>query len=138
MARMIDHLSLGAADLDRAARFYDVTLGALGYARLFTHPRAVGYGPPGARDETFAVLATRDATPCEGTHVAFAAPSREAVDAFHAAALAAGARDEGAPGLRPQHGEGYYAAFARDLDGHRIEAVFHARRGDVTACTSAP
>jgi catechol 2,3-dioxygenase-like lactoylglutathione lyase family enzyme len=124
---VIDHLSVGVTDLERAGVFYDAVLAALGYVRLFTHPRAIGYGPPGAKDETFALLAQPDATSvaAEGSHVAFAARDRATVAAFHAIALEHGAKDEGAPGLRPECGPGYYAAFARDLDGHRIEAVCH-------------
>lgn len=126
LSRMLDHLSLGVTDLARAAAFYDPVLEALGYVRTFSQVRCVGYGAPGAKDEEFALLASAaDVKPSAGSHVAFVAPSREAVDAFHAAALRAGAADEGAPGLRPECGEGYYAAFVRDLDGHRIEAVFH-------------
>lgn len=124
---MLDHVSTGVPDLARAAAFYDVILGALGYVRLFSNERGVGYGRPGDKDEAFAILAAgADARPPGARcHVAFAAPSRDAVDAFHAAALRAGGTDEGAPGLRPQYGEGYYAAFVRDLDGYRLEAVCH-------------
>jgi catechol 2,3-dioxygenase-like lactoylglutathione lyase family enzyme len=124
---MIDHLSLGVSDLARAAVFYDAVLAPLGYVRLFSMARAVGYGTPGAKDEAFAILAAGDGAraPGAGCHVALVAADRESVDAFHAAALRMGAVDEGAPGLRPQHGVGYYAAFVRDLDGYRLEAVFH-------------
>jgi catechol 2,3-dioxygenase-like lactoylglutathione lyase family enzyme len=123
---MIDHLSLGVSDLARAGTFYDAVLAPLGYVRLFTHERAVGYGSPGARDETFAVLAAGEsAGPARGCHVAFRALTRLAVDAFHMTALQNGASDEGGPGLRPKYGEGYYAAFVLDRDGHRIEAVCH-------------
>lgn len=122
---MISHLSLGVSDLARSAAFYDAVLSTLGYVRLFTHERAVGYAPPGARDEPFAILAVADGARVAGAgcHVAFAAAERRAVDRFHAAALLGGAADEGAPGLRPKYGPGYYAAFVRDLDGHRLEAV---------------
>jgi len=124
---MIDHLSIGATDFERAGAFYDAVLAPLGYVRLFGNARGIGWGLPGAKDEAFAVLASgaEARAPGVGCHVAFAAPSREAVDAFHAAALRMGAVDEGAPGPRPQYGAGYYAAFARDPDGYRIEAVFH-------------
>jgi len=124
-ARVIDHLSIGVSDLSRAAAFYDAALAPLGYVRVLTHARAMGWALPNARDEVFAVLFAGDKAraPGEGMHIAFAAPDRPSVDAFHAAAIARGAIDEGAPGLRPQHGEGYYAAFVRDLDGYRIEAV---------------
>jgi len=124
---MIDHVSQGVADLARSGEFYDAVLAPLGYVRLFTHPRAVGYGPPGARDEAFAILAAHEKAkaPGEGCHLAFSAPSREAVDSFHAVAMKNGAVDEGAPGPRPQYGAGYYAAFVRDPDGYRLEAVCH-------------
>jgi catechol 2,3-dioxygenase-like lactoylglutathione lyase family enzyme len=126
---MIDHLSLGVSDLARAAAFYDAILAPLGYVRVLTHGRAVGYGRPGDRDEQLALLASGDkaCAPGTGFHLALTATSREAVDAFHAAAMRAGATDDGPPGLRPQYGEGYYAAFIRDLDGHKIEAVQHER-----------
>jgi catechol 2,3-dioxygenase-like lactoylglutathione lyase family enzyme len=125
---MIDHLSVGVSDLARAGAFYDAVLGALGYARLFTHERAVGYGPPGAKDEAFAILAAPgepSSLAGRGSHVAFQAADRAAVQAFHETALRSGGADEGAPGPRPKYGPGYYAAFVRDLDGHRIEAVCH-------------
>lgn len=125
---MLDHVSFGVADLERAATFYDAVLGALGWTRTFTHGRCVGYGLPGAKDELFAILASgADArSPGLGCHLAFAAPTREAVVAFHAAALSVGGVDEGAPGLRPACGPDYFAAFIRDLDGYRIEAVSRA------------
>ncbi|MFO0617949.1 MAG: VOC family protein [Polyangiaceae bacterium] len=123
---MLDHISLGVRDLARAGAFYEAALAPLGYVRLFGNERGIGFGVPGAKDEAFAVLAIGEsAAPSPGFHVAFAAKSRDAVDAFHAAALLAGAVDEGAPGLRPAYGETYYAAFVRDLDGHRVEAVCH-------------
>lgn len=130
---MLDHLSIGVADLDRAAAFYDAVLGALGYVRLFAMHRAVGYGAPGAKDEAFAILAAQGEearAPGVGCHVAFAAPNRAAVDAFHAEAVRLGAIDEGAAGPRPAMGEHYYAAFVRDLDGYRIEAVCHRSPAD--------
>jgi catechol 2,3-dioxygenase-like lactoylglutathione lyase family enzyme len=129
LRRVIDHLSLGVADLADAGAFYDAVLGPLGYVRLFTHPRAIGYGRAGDRDEAFAVLhdGERARVPGAGCHVAFVAPDRASVDAFYAAALVAGGGDQGGPGLRPAYGEGYYAAFVRDPDGHRIEAVMHER-----------
>jgi len=124
---MLDHISIGVTDLERCGAFYDALLGALGHVRLFTTSRAIGWGPPGAKDEAFAILASGDEAraPGKGSHIAFAASSRSAVQAFHAAGIEGGGTDEGAPGLRPQHGEGYYAAFLRDLDGYRLEAVFH-------------
>ncbi|MBX7191143.1 MAG: VOC family protein [Sandaracinaceae bacterium] len=132
---MLDHLSLGVADLERAAALYDAALAALGHVRLATSPRAVCYGPPGFTGEApFAILLrTRDtppggadrSAPGEGFHLAFRASSRAGVDAFHAAALAHGGSDEGPPGIRAHYGPHYYAAFVRDVDGHRLEAVCH-------------
>jgi catechol 2,3-dioxygenase-like lactoylglutathione lyase family enzyme len=124
---VLDHISIGVSDLARAGAFYDAVLAPLGYVRLFAN-RGIGYGMPGAKDEGFAILASGNEarSPGVGCHIAFDAPSREAVDAFHAAAMRAGGVDEGTPGLRPHYGAGYYAAFVRDLDGYRIEAVCHA------------
>jgi catechol 2,3-dioxygenase-like lactoylglutathione lyase family enzyme len=129
---MLHHLSLGARDIERAARFYDAVLAPLGYARVWSDLRpgeqeqAVGYGPPGSGDK-LAIKQVAQAVPeIPGFHVALAAPSRQAVQAFHAAALAAGGRDNGAPGLRPDYGTHYYAAFVIDPEGHRLEAVCKA------------
>jgi catechol 2,3-dioxygenase-like lactoylglutathione lyase family enzyme len=123
---VLDHISIGVADLARAGAFYDAVLSVLGYVRLFSKERGIGFGRPGAADEAFAILAAGGgAKPSTGFHVAFSASSREAVDAFHAAALRMGGSDDGAPGLRPHYGAGYYAAFVRDLDGYKIEAVYH-------------
>jgi catechol 2,3-dioxygenase-like lactoylglutathione lyase family enzyme len=120
---MIDHISIGVSDLERAMRFYDSVLGTIGYAKLDVRPKTVGFGK---RYSEF-WLNHRPGMPAmpheNGSHVCLRAPTPQAVDAFHAAALAAGGTSDGAPGERPQHGEGYYAAFIRDLDGHRIEAV---------------
>src|SRR5688572_33055754 len=110
---MIEHVSMGVPDLERSGRFFDAALAPLGYVRLFTSSRSIGYAAPGAKDEAFAVLAAGEqaAPPGEGWHIAFKAPTPAAVDAFHAGALASGGTDDGAPGLRPQFGESYYAAF---------------------------
>lgn len=123
---MIDHLSLGVADLGRSIAFYDAVLAPLGHVRLWANDRSAGWGPAGS-EEPFAILATSAEAnrSAAGFHLAFSAPSREAVNAFHAAALRLGGTDEGAPGLRPHYGDGYYAAFVLDLDGHKLEAVRH-------------
>jgi catechol 2,3-dioxygenase-like lactoylglutathione lyase family enzyme len=131
---VIDHLSIGVTDLDRAVAFYDAVLGPLGFARLsfFDEPtgtRSAGYGRPDGRDAndglTFwleeRIGATIGCPP--GFHVCFAARDRAAVHAFHAAGLAHGAADNGHPGLRPYYDPAYYAAFLIDPDGWRIEAV---------------
>jgi catechol 2,3-dioxygenase-like lactoylglutathione lyase family enzyme len=122
---MLGHLSFGVDDLERSASFYDKILAPLGYVRLWTtRGRAVGFGEEGGQDR-LALFAKpgEAAAPGPGFHLALIAPSREAVDAFHAAALAGGAKDCGAPGLRPRYGANYYAAFVIDLDGHKLEAV---------------
>jgi len=122
------HISLGVADLARAAAFYDAALAPLGLVRIFENPRAVCYGPPGFEGEApFAILGKgSDArAPGVGFHMAFAAPSHEAVHQFHAAAIAAGGTDEGPPGTRENYSPDYYTAFVRDLDGHRLEAVVY-------------
>ncbi len=120
---MIDHVSVPVGDLARASIFYQAVLGAIGYSRLDVRPATIGFGkrysefwlnlreglPPAAADT--------------GAHVCLRAPSTAAVDAFHAAALSAGGVSDGAPGPRPHFGDGYYAAFIRDPDGNRIEAV---------------
>ena len=125
---MFDHLSLGVADLERATAFYDAALESLGLVRLWRTARAVGYGPPGFAGEAPLALIAHgvDARPPgAGFHLALTAPSREAVARFHRAALAHGGIDEGAPGIREHYDPGYYAAFVRDPDGHRLEAVLH-------------
>jgi catechol 2,3-dioxygenase-like lactoylglutathione lyase family enzyme len=126
---MLHHLSLAVADLDRAATFYDATLCALGYRRVWSAGDAIGYGVTEGEDKLAIKLVKAGiAVPGSGFHVAFAAPSREAVDRFHSAALHHGGRDNGAPGLRPQYGPDYYAAFVFDPDGHRLEAVITNRK----------
>ena len=135
---MFDHLSLGVADLERAAAFYDAALAPLGHVRLWTTARAVGYGPPGFAGEAPLALIQHGAearAQGAGFHLALVAGSREAVDGFHAAAVAAGGIDEGPPGIREHYDPGYYAAFVRDLDGHRLEAVRHERPAGPGAST---
>ena len=120
---MIDHVSVPVRDLVVSTRFYETVLGALGMSKLEQRPATVGFGKTYAE---FWINLCGDLTPAaagSGAHVCFRARTADTVDAFHAAALAAGGADDGRPGLRPQHGEGYYAAFIRDLDGNRLEAV---------------
>lgn len=122
---MLGHLSFGVADLPRAVAFYDAALSALGYVRVWMTDTQAGYGLPGGGDRLALKLQTSAVIlPGPGFHLAFVAPSTVAVDRFHAAALACGGTDEGAPGLRPHYGPNYYAAFVRDPDGHKLEAVF--------------
>ena len=123
---MLHHLSLGVRDLERAGRFYDAVLAALGYRRVFEDDTAIGYGL--VDDEDLLCLKLREGAcaPGPGFHLALAATTRDDVDRFHEAALATGGQDNGPAGLRPDYGERYYAAFVIDPDGHRIEAVTKA------------
>jgi catechol 2,3-dioxygenase-like lactoylglutathione lyase family enzyme len=122
---MLHHLSFAVADLTRSSAFYDASLAPLGYVRVWTTKTAVGYDSPGREDDKFAIkLRPNDVVaPREGFHVAYAAPSREAVTKFYQAALASGGTDNGGVGLHPEYGENYFAAFVIDPDGYRIEAV---------------
>ena len=134
---MIDHIGMPVSDIARATAFYLEALKPLGYgivmqvsAEQTGHGAAVGFGPPGAAEDF------QSGKPSfwigEGEklaghiHVAFLARSRAAVDAFYRAALAAGGKDNGKPGLRPHYHANYYGAFVLDLDGNNIEAVCHA------------
>jgi catechol 2,3-dioxygenase-like lactoylglutathione lyase family enzyme len=119
---MIDHLSIGVRDVARTKRFYDAALAPLGYTCLSAGEASLGYG--GAAVALWISAAERPVPADEksGLHVCFAAPTRRSVDAFHAAAVAAGGTDNGKPGLRPDYGGSYYAAFVVDPDGYRIEA----------------
>lgn len=119
---MLDHVSIGVRDLAAARRFYDAALGSLGYSCLYSADGSLGYGGDAP---VFWLSQTDHPVPADarsGLHVCFAAPSRASVDAFHAAALAAAGRDNGAPGLRADNGPDYYAAFVTDPDGYRLEA----------------
>jgi len=119
---MIDHLSIGVRDVARAKRFYDAVLAPLGYTCLSAGESSLGYGKASAVLWVNVAERPVPADPKSGLHVCFAAPTRKSVDAFHAAALAAGGKDNGEPGLRADYGDSYYAAFAVDPDGYRIEA----------------
>ncbi|MGE0064113.1 MAG: VOC family protein [Xanthobacteraceae bacterium] len=120
---MIDHVSVAVRDLDRAARFYEAVLAPLGLTRLVTRPATVGFGK--AYPEFWTNLRPKMPGVEEGSgvHIALRAKSAADVDAFHAAALAAGGRSDGPPGIRPHERVRYYAAFVTDPDGNRIEAV---------------
>ena len=121
---MIAHVSIGARDIARTRRFYDAALKPLGYSCLSSGDDSLGYG---ADEPAFWVSATAHPVPADarsGLHICFTAPNRASVDAFHKAALKAGGRDNGKPGPRPDYGPTYYAAFAVDPDGYRIEAWY--------------
>ena len=121
---MLSHVSLGVQDLARATAFYDACLMALGYVRLWTGIDGLGYGEPGGGEKLNIFAREGAAPPGAGFHLAFVAPNPASVDRFHAAALAHGGTDNGPPGRRPHYGASYYAAFVRDPDGHKLEAVY--------------
>ena len=118
---MIDHVSVAVRDIVAATRFYEALLATIGISKLEIRSATVGFGKK--YPEFWINLRTDTAVAPNGAHVCFRAGTTDMVAAFHGAALAAGGVSDGAPGLRPQHGEGYYAAFVRDPDGNRIEAV---------------
>lgn len=118
---MLDHVTIIVSDLDASKRFYTQALGPLGYTLAVDGD---GYAALGAGDHAIPDFWLRAGRPTTTTHVAFRA-DRARVDAFHAAALAAGGEDNGVPGLRPHYHDNFYAAFVHDPDGHNIEAVCH-------------
>lgn|SRR5690606_25821142 len=120
---MLSHVSLGTHDAERAAAFYDPVLAVLGIGKGKRRGGSVDYS---AAMIGFSLEQPVDGAPASvgnGVHVCFTAESREQVDAFHRVALAHGGADAGAPGLRPEYDAHYYAAFVRDPDGNKIEAV---------------
>lgn len=117
---MIDHVKLVVGDLAASRAFYERALAPLGIGVLKAYPGAVGLGADGM--PFFWLSGGPVSGPC---HVAFRSPDHAGVDAFHREALAAGGRDNGAPGLRPQYHPGYYGAFVLDPDGNNVEAVCH-------------
>jgi catechol 2,3-dioxygenase-like lactoylglutathione lyase family enzyme len=125
---MIDHISIAVRDLVKGERFYTAALAPLGLAKLREWPNAaIGFGkkyPEFWINRRDALARIADDS---GVHICLRAPDTAAVDAFHAAALKAGGSCDGAPGLRPHYYQGYYAAFVRDPDGNRIEAVTFLR-----------
>lgn len=125
---MIDHTGVVVANFDHSKRFYDAALGAIGYQKLMEFSAAVtgstdvaGYGEPDKPD----FWLSRGTPNQPPIHVAFRVNDRATVDAFYRAAMAAGGRDNGEPGLRPHYHANYYGAFVLDPDGHNIEAVCH-------------
>jgi catechol 2,3-dioxygenase-like lactoylglutathione lyase family enzyme len=121
--RVIDHIGVGVRDFEQSVEFYTRALAPLGFDRVAyidSDNRSAGFGVHG-RDDFW----IHEGRPVGRSHIAFDADSHEAVDAFHAAALEAGGRDNGAPGLRPAYSDTYYAAYILDPNGNNIEAVFH-------------
>ena len=120
---MLDHVSVGVSNLEHAARFYELTLAPLGLSRLVTRPATIGFGK---NYPEFWINLRADMAPVEpgsGAHICLRTKSAAEVDAFYAAALNAGGISDGAPSLRPHDRVRYYAAYVRDPDGNRIEAV---------------
>ena len=121
---ILSHVSLGTNDFERAVRFYDQVLSTLAIKRIMAHPGAVAYGKMYPEFWVQTPIDGKPASVGNGTHVGFVAATKQDVHAFHAAALLAGAVDDGAPGPRPDYGEPYYGCFVRDPDGHKIEAAY--------------
>ncbi|MGH7987610.1 MAG: VOC family protein [Candidatus Binataceae bacterium] len=119
---MISHVSIGVKDLAAARRFYDAVLAPLGYKCLYEAGGAVGYGAEAPEFWVLAVERPVAADETSGLHVCLDAPTREAVNRFHQAALRVGGHDNGEPGVRKDYGENYYAAFVTDPQGYRLEA----------------
>ncbi len=131
---MIDHVSIAVSDLTAASAYYEAALAPLGLTKLEVRAKTVGFGKKYA--ELWINVREGFAGAPDGAHVCLRARNRQAVADFHAAALAGGGMSDGAPGLREHDGEGgYYAAFVRDRDGNRIEAVTFVAR---EPATSAP
>jgi catechol 2,3-dioxygenase-like lactoylglutathione lyase family enzyme len=126
---MIGYVTIGAKDIDASCKFYDAALAPLGYARTFNEGGWAGYGPGGKKEglEIYIVGATANGEPASygnGSMLAFKAPSRAAVEAFHAAALANGGTDEGAPGVRGDYNPPFYGAYVRDPVGNKFAVYF--------------
>jgi len=122
---MIDHFTLKVSDSSKSKAFYAAALKPLGYGVVMEFGDYCGFGVGGKPDFWIA----KDADNVRPMHFAFQARDRKVVDGFHAAALAAGARDNGPPGIRKDYHPSYYAAFVLDPDGHNVESVCHARPG---------
>lgn len=124
---MLNHISIGVRNIAKTKKFYDAALKPLGYKCLSEAEGSLGYG---ADAVVLWISATEHPVPANkdsGLHFCFDAPTRKSVDAFHKAALAAGGRDNGKPGLRADYGDNYYAAFVVDPDGYRLEAYCAAK-----------
>jgi catechol 2,3-dioxygenase-like lactoylglutathione lyase family enzyme len=124
---MIDHISIPVRDLKASARFYEALLAPLGMTRVVERSTTIGFGKTYPEFWLNVRVKLEPQPEDSGAHIALRAPSTEAVDAFHAAALAAGAHSDGTPGMRLEYSTHYYAAFVRDWDGNRVEAVTFLR-----------
>ena len=127
---MFSHVTLGTVDWPRARPFWIAVMEALGHPVLFEHDQGIAFGlPPGPKTFVGPTFNREPAAPGNGVHVAYLVADRTTVDAFHAAALAHGGTDEGAPGLRPHYHPNYYGAYVRDPDGNKLQAVCHSAHG---------
>jgi catechol 2,3-dioxygenase-like lactoylglutathione lyase family enzyme len=134
---MFSYVSIGTRNLERSIAFYDAVLAPLGHARIEDYDpdarsAAWGLDDPGPHLWVTLPFDGQPAEPGNGSMVSFLADSRAIVDAFHAAALAQGGSDEGAPGLRPQYGPHFYAAYVRDPDGNKLNAVCYRAATDLS------
>ena len=127
---MLDHVTIGVSDLEQSKAFYDRALQPLGIVRLYAEAESfAGYG---VRPKAFFWIGARQVIKT-GAHIAFTASDRATVDRFHEAAIAAGGKDNGSPGIRQHYHANYYGAFVLDPDGHNIEAVCHAPQEGATS-----
>lgn len=127
---MFDHVSIGVRDIAKAKAFYDAALKPLGFTCLSADETSLGYGKEAVGLWVNSAERPVADDPKSGLHFCFVAPSRSSVAAFHAAALAAGGRDNGKPGVRRDYGPGYYAAYVFDPEGYRMEAYHGGNDGD--------
>ena len=120
---MISHVSVGVKDVAKAGAFYDAVLTPLGYKRIMSSPTANSWGEKFPTFWAQTPFDEKAPSPGNGVHICFSAPSAAAVDAFFAAGLKQGGVDDGPPGIRREYTPNYYAAFLKDLDGNKIEAL---------------
>ncbi len=127
---MFSHITLGTMDWPRARPFWIAIMAVLDHPILLEHDAGIAFGPAiGMKTFIGPAFDGNPPAPGNGVHIAYLAKDRTTVDAFHAAALANGGSDEGAPGLRPHYHPGYYGAYVRDPDGNKLQAVCHSKRG---------
>jgi len=125
---MIHHVSVGTNDIKRARIFYEPLMSLIGFRILKSSDKAVHFGSSDIMFSLETPINGLRAAPGNGVHIAFQAPDRQTVRRFHETAIANGATDEGAPGIRENYNANYYGAFVRDLDGNKIEAVTFTAR----------
>ncbi|HVR91747.1 MAG TPA: VOC family protein [Novosphingobium sp.] len=127
---MFSHVTLGTNDWRRARPFWIAVMEVLGHPVMFERETGIAFGlPVGPKTFIGPAFDGEAARPGNGVHIAYLVGTRDQVDAFHAAALANGGSDEGAPGLRPHYHPNYYGAYVRDPDGNKLQAVCHSAHG---------